>query len=77
MHIYIHLLAREDQTLLLRWNALFLFDALLDAIDFVGWLNIDFDLLAGERLLTNTPKMLIVDDVVWRWTSARKILPSL
>lgn len=47
---HLHLFAGEDESLLLRRNALLLLDALLDAVHFVGGLNVDLDLLAGERL---------------------------
>lgn len=48
--VLLHLFAGENQTLLLRRNALLLLHALLDAVHFVGGLDIDLDLLAGERL---------------------------
>lgn len=47
---YVHLFAGENEPLLLRRNALFLFDTLLDPVDFISWLDVNFDFFAGQCL---------------------------
>lgn len=44
----VHLLPTEDQPLLHRWDALLLFDSLLDLADFVVWFDVQLDFLACE-----------------------------
>merc|ERR1719267_507135 len=44
----LELLAREDEALLVRWNALLVLDLLLHILNGVGWLHIEGDGLAGE-----------------------------
>lgn len=48
--VVVHLLAGEDEPLLRRRNSLLLLDALLDPLDLVRRLDVDLDLLAGQRL---------------------------
>jgi len=51
--LVVHLLSREDESLLWGWDSLFLFNALLDPLDFVGGLNVDLDLFSGQGLDLN------------------------
>ena len=46
----LQLLAREDQALLVRRNALLVLDLLLDNLDDVGGLHVERDGLARQRL---------------------------
>lgn len=50
---YLHLLARKDQSLLLWRDAFLFFDTLLNAIDFVCGLNVDFDFFTSQCLWKN------------------------
>lgn len=50
MFTHIHLFAGKDQTLLLRRNSLLFFNTLLDAINLVSGLDVDFNLLARKCL---------------------------
>lgn len=47
--IIVHLFTTKNEPLLCRRNAFLLLNAFLDPLNLVCWLNIDFDLLAGER----------------------------
>jgi len=46
----LELLAREDETLLVRWDALLVLDLRLHRLNGVGALNLQGDGLASERL---------------------------
>jgi len=46
----LELLTREDQALLVRWNALLVLDLGLDSLDGVSALNLEGDGLAGQGL---------------------------
>uniref|UniRef100_T1E3G5 Putative secreted protein n=1 Tax=Psorophora albipes TaxID=869069 RepID=T1E3G5_9DIPT len=48
--VIVHLLAGENQTLLLRGNAFLLLHPLLDPIHFVRGFNVNLDFLSGEGL---------------------------
>jgi len=42
------LLAREDEALLIRWDAFLVLDLALDVVDGVGGLNLEGDCLSGD-----------------------------
>lgn len=48
LSIYSHLLSTKDQPLLHRWDSLLLFHALLYPLDFVVWLDVEFDLFTRK-----------------------------
>lgn len=57
---YVHLLASENQSLL-RWrDAFLLFDSLLDSLDLVCWLNVQFDLCAVTAVSRNGLKLVTI-----------------
>lgn len=58
---YAHLLAAVNQPLLDGRDALFLFDALFDARDFVVWLDVQLDFLAGEGADPRTWSTLLIE----------------
>jgi hypothetical protein len=45
---FLHLLATKDESLLNWWDTLLLLNTLLYASNFVVWLDVELDLLAGE-----------------------------
>ena len=81
-----HLLAIEDEPLLDGRDALLLLDALLDAVDRVGVLDVDLDLLAGERLDLDgeaaaeaeheVQRRLLLDVVVGQRAPVLQLLPG-
>lgn len=46
--VVVHLLAAEDETLLLGWDAFLLLDTLLDLRHLIVGLDVELDLFAGE-----------------------------
>ena len=42
------LLSREDEALLIRWDAFLVLDLALDVVDGVGGLNLEGDCLSGD-----------------------------
>merc|ERR1719323_2266019 len=48
--LVVHLLSREDESLLRRRDPFLLLNSLLDPLDLVSGLDVDLDLLASQRL---------------------------
>merc|ERR1711879_832482 len=82
----LQLLASEDQTLLIRWNAFLVLNLLLHVLNRVGWLHVESDGLASQCLDKDLHASaqtkhqmkcgLLLDVVVRQSTSVLQLLAS-